>query len=154
VLGELLRQRGSTVAVAESCTGGMLGERITAAAGSSDYFLGGFLVYSDRMKTELLGVDPALIARHTAVSEEVATAMAEGARLRTGASLAISTTGEAGPESATGAPVGTVFVGFSEAGVPPEARRYQMPGGRDRVRGFATQAALEYLRRKILAIDA
>jgi nicotinamide-nucleotide amidase len=153
VLGELLRQRGATVALAESCTGGMVGERITAAAGSSDYFLGGFLVYSDRMKTELLGVDPGLIARHTAVSEEVAMAMAEGARLRTGASLAISTTGEAGPESATGAPVGTVFIGFSGADGQLDARRYQMPGGRDRVRGFATQAALEYLRRKILAIE-
>ena len=153
VLGEMLRRRGATVAIAESCTGGMVGERITSVAGSSDYFLGGFLVYSDRMKSELLGVDPELIARHTSVSEEVAVAMAEGARVRTGASLAIATTGEAGPDSATGAPVGTVFVGFSEAGVPPEARRYQMPGGRDRVRGFATQAALEYLRRKILSIE-
>lgn len=154
VLGELLRERGATVALAESCTGGMVGERITAAAGSSDYFLGGFVVYSDRMKTELLGVDPALIAQHTAVSEPVAMAMAEGARLRTGASLAISTTGEAGPVSATGVPVGTVFVGFSGAGVPPEARRYSFPGGRERVRGFATQATLEYLRRKVLGIEA
>jgi nicotinamide mononucleotide (NMN) deamidase PncC len=81
-------------------------------------------------------------------------AMAEGVRLRTGASLAISTTGEAGPVSATGVPVGTVFVGFSGAGVPPEARRYSFPGGRERVRGFATQATLEYLRRKVLGIEA
>lgn len=153
VLGDLLRERSSTVALAESCTGGMVGERITAAAGSSDYFPGGFLVYSDRMKTELLGIDPALISQHTAVSGEVAVAMAEGARQRTGASFAISTTGEAGPESASGAPVGTVFVGFSSAGHPPEAQRYSFPGGRERVRGFATQAALEYLRRKILGID-
>jgi nicotinamide-nucleotide amidase len=151
VVGALLRERGATVAVAESCTGGMVGERFTAIAGSSDYFLGGILAYSDRMKIALLGVDAALLARHTAVSEEAAMAMAEGARTRTGATFGISTTGEAGPESATGAPVGTVFVGFSAEGCPPESRRYQMPGGRERVRGFTTQAALELLRRKMLA---
>jgi nicotinamide-nucleotide amidase len=150
VLGALLRERGATVAVAESCTGGMLGERITSVPGSSDYFLGGILAYSDRVKTALLGVDRELIARHTAVSEEVALAMAEGARNRTGANFAVATTGEAGPESSTGAPIGTVFVGFSGVDCTPEARRYQMPGGRERVRGFATQAALEYLRRKLL----
>jgi nicotinamide-nucleotide amidase len=150
VVGNLLRERGATVAVAESCTGGMVGERLTAVPGSSDYFVGGILAYSDGVKASLLGVDAELIARHTAVSEEVAMAMAEGARQRTGAGFAISTTGEAGPESASGAPVGTVFVGFSAEGCAPEARRYQMPGGRDRVRGFATQAALEYLRRKML----
>jgi nicotinamide-nucleotide amidase len=151
VVGRLLRERGATVAVAESCTGGMVGERLTSVPGSSDYFLGGILAYSDGVKTALLGVDAELLARHSAVSEEVAMAMAEGARGRTGATFAISTTGEAGPESATGAPVGTIFVGFSTEGTAPEARRYQMPGGRDRVRGFATQAALEYLRRKMLA---
>ena len=81
VVGALLRERDATLSVAESCTGGMLGERITSVAGSSDYFVGGFLVYTDRMKTDLLGVDPALIAQHTAVSEEVARAMAEGAQV-------------------------------------------------------------------------
>lgn len=151
VVGELLRDRGATIAVAESCTGGMLGERLTTVPGSSAYFLGGVLAYSDQVKTKLLGVDSALIEQHTSVSEEVAKAMAEGVRARTGATFAISTTGEAGPESSTGLPVGTVFVGFSAEGCPPEARRSQMPGGRDRVRGFATQAAMEYLRRKILA---
>jgi PncC family amidohydrolase len=131
----------------------MIGERITAVAGCSDYFLGGYILYSDRMKTDVLGIDPALIAENTSVSEPVAIAMAENVRLRTGASFAISTTGEAGPESASGVPVGTVFVGFSAAGVEPETRRYSLPGGRDRVRGFATQSALEYLRRKILGIE-
>ncbi len=97
----MLRDRGATLSVAESCTGGMLGERITSVAGSSGYFLGGFLVYTDYMKTELLGVDPAVIERCTAVSEEVARAMAEGARWRTGSTFAISVTGEAGPESST-----------------------------------------------------
>src|SRR5579862_1470032 len=110
-IGGLLRGRGATLSVAESCTGGLVGERITSTAGSSDYFVGGFVVYNDRMKTELLGVDPELIARHTAVSEEAARAMAEGARSRTLSTYAVSVTGEAGPDSATGAPPGTVFVG-------------------------------------------
>ena len=83
VVGALLRERSATLSVAESCTGGMLGERITSIAGSSDYFVGGFVTYTDRMKTDLLGVDPALIAQHTSVSKEVARAMADGTRART-----------------------------------------------------------------------
>src|SRR5439155_725543 len=80
VVGNLLRERGGTLSVAESLTGGLLGERITLVPGSSDYFVGGFIAYSDRLKTELLGVDASLIERRSAVSEEVALAMAEGAR--------------------------------------------------------------------------
>lgn len=149
VVGELLRKSGATVAVAESCTGGMVAERITSVPGSSGYFAGGFVVYSDEMKQRALGVDPGLIARHTAVSEEVAQAMAQGARDRSGATYAVSTTGEAGPESTTGAPVGTVYVGFaSPEGV--ESKRFNLPGDRTRVRMFSTQGALDYLRRKIL----
>jgi PncC family amidohydrolase len=105
------------------------------------------------MKTDLLGVDPALLAEHTSVSEEAARAMAQGARARTGATFAISITGEAGPESATGAPVGTIFVGYEGPTGPPHARRFAMPGDRTRIRGFATQAALDLLRRRILAIE-
>jgi nicotinamide-nucleotide amidase len=153
VIGTLLRDRGATLGVAESCTGGMVGERITSVPGSSDYFLGGILAYSDRVKTALLGVDPALLEKHTSVSAEVACAMAEGARARTGAAYAVSTTGEAGPQSASGAVVGTVFVGFAGPERPAEAKRFQMPGGRDRVRGFATHAALDYVRRRLLEID-
>ena len=149
VVGERLRERGATVAVAESCTGGMVAERITDVPGSSDYFLGGFLVYSDQMKQNLLGIDPALLERHTAVSAEVAQAMAEHTRARTGATYAISTTGEAGPESSTGAPVGTVYIGFA-AGSCVEARKLNLPGDRTRIRMFATQAALDTLRRQIL----
>jgi nicotinamide-nucleotide amidase len=154
VIGALLRERAATVSVAESCTGGLVGERITSVPGSSAYFLGAIVAYSDRLKTDVLGVDPELIARHTAVSEEVARAMAEAVRARTGSTYAISTTGEAGPESSTGAVVGTVFVGFSGPDGPSEARRFQMPGGRDRVRGFATHAALDYLRRRVLAMES
>jgi nicotinamide-nucleotide amidase len=153
VIGSLLRERRATLSVAESCTGGMVGERITSIAGSSDYFLGGFVVYTDRMKTDLLGVDAALLAEHTSVSEEAARAMAECTRARTGSTFAISITGEAGPESASGAPVGTVFVGFAGPTGPPHARRFAMPGDRPRIRGFATQAALDLLRRRILAIE-
>jgi nicotinamide-nucleotide amidase len=150
VVGELLRARGATVAVAESCTGGMLAERITSVPGSSDYFAGGFIVYSNEMKQRTLGVDAELIARYSAVSEEVAGAMAEGARERSGATYAISTTGEAGPESSTGAPVGTVYVGFAGLNGATEAKRFNLPGDRTRVRMFATQGALDFLRRKIL----
>jgi nicotinamide-nucleotide amidase len=150
VVGELLRSRGATVVVAESCTGGMIAERITSIAGSSAYFAGGFIVYSNRMKEDLLGVDPALIARHGVVSEEVARAMAECARARSGATYAISTTGEAGPDSSTGVPVGTVYAGIAGPDGEVEARRFNLPGDRTRIRMFATQGALDYLRRRIL----
>jgi nicotinamide-nucleotide amidase len=153
IVGSLLRERGATLSLAESCTGGMAGERITSVAGSSDYFVGGFVTYTDHTKTDLLGVDPELIAQHTSVSNEVARAMAEGARERTGSTFAVSITGEAGPESATGAPVGTIFVGFAGPDGPPEALRFAMPGDRPRIRGFATQAALDLLRRRLLKLD-
>ena len=152
VVGALLRERGATLAVAESCTGGMVAERITSIAGSSDYFSGGFIVYSNKMKEGTLGIDPDLIAKHTAVSEEVACAMAHCAQLRCGATYAISTTGEAGPESSSGAPVGTVFVGFAGPQDVVEARRLNLPGDRTRIRMFAAQAALDYLRRRMLGL--
>jgi len=150
VIGAQLRRQGATVAVAESCTGGMVAERITSVPGSSDYFLGGFLVYSDGMKQSLLGVDPALIQRHTALSAEVARAMAEQARARTGATYAVSTTGEAGPESSSGAPVGTVYIGMAGPEGASETRKLNLPGDRARIRMFATQAALDALRRRLM----
>src|ERR1700676_2696915 len=112
----------------------MLGERITSIAGSSRYFSGGFLVYNDQTKIDLLGVDAELIARHTSVSEEVALAMAEGGRSRTGSTYRLSVTGEAGPESSTGVPPGTVFLGFAGPDGRSESRRLQLPGDRARVR--------------------
>jgi len=148
VVGNLLRSRGATVSVAESCTGGMIGERITSVAGSSDYFVGGFLVYTDEMKTKLLGVDPKLIEQHTAVSEEVARAMAEGARARTCSTYALSITGEAGPESSTGIPPGTLFLGFASA-QESRARKISVPGDRTRIRMLGAQLALDYLRLQI-----
>jgi len=149
VVGELLRARRATLSVAESCTGGLLGERITSVAGSSDYFDGGFVVYNDRLKTALLGVDPQLLAAHTSVSKEAACAMAAGARSRTGSTHAISVTGEAGPESASGAPVGTVIIGWAGPDAKPEAERFTLFGGREGIRARAAQWALDYLRRRI-----
>jgi nicotinamide-nucleotide amidase len=149
VVGNLLRSSKTTLSVAESCTGGLFGQRITSIAGSSDYFLGGLIVYSDAMKTALLGVDPALIEAHTAVSEEVARAMAAGARSKTGSTYAISITCEAGPRSATAAAPGTVFLGFaSEAGT--DARKLHLPGDRNRIRNLAAQSALDFVRRKLM----
>jgi nicotinamide-nucleotide amidase len=150
VVGSLLRARGATVALAESCTGGMVAERITSIPGSSDYFVGGFLVYSNRMKERLLGVDPGILALHTAVSAEAAQAMAEQTRSRTGASYAISTTGEAGPESASGAPVGTVYIGVAGPDGAGETRKLNLPGDRSRIRMFASQAALDALRLRLM----
>jgi len=152
IVGNLLRDRQATLSIAESCTGGMLGERITSMPGSSSHFLGGFVTYSDILKVELLGVDPELIEKHSAVSNEVACAMALGARVRTGSTFALSVTGEAGPESGSGVPVGTIFVGFAGPDAT-DAIRFAMPGDRPRIRGFATQAALDLLRRRLLKIE-
>ncbi len=149
VIGGHLRARGATLSVAESCTGGLLGERITSVAGSSDYFAGGFLVYTDAMKTRLLGVDAELLQKYTSVSQEVARAMAGGARTRTGSTYALAVTGEAGPESQSGAPVGTVVIGFAGPEGEAEAASYLLFGDRDGVRARAAQWALDYLRRKL-----
>jgi nicotinamide-nucleotide amidase len=146
VVGKLLRERSATLSVAESCTGGLLGERITRVPGSSDYFRGGFLTYTDAMKTSLLGVPAELIAEHTSVSEAVAIAMAERARNLTESTYALSVTGYAGPE---GDPAGLVFVGLA-APSSSMARRFQFPGDRARVRTFAAQWALDLLRKEFL----
>lgn len=148
VVGNLLRERNAHLSVAESATGGLLGGRITAVAGSSDYFVGGFLTYTDEMKTTLLGVPADLIQEHTAVSEPVAMAMAEGAQKRTHSEYALSITGYAGPD---GAHPGLVFIGLATpSGV--QARRVQLPGDRERIRMFSTNTALDLLRRTLLGI--
>jgi nicotinamide-nucleotide amidase len=150
VVGHALRARAQTLSVAESCTGGLVAERITSVPGASDYFLGGFLTYTDRIKTELVGVPELLLREHTAVSEPVAEAMARGARERTGSTYALSVTGVAGPDGgAEATPVGTVIVGLAG----PEAcrtRRTRFLCDRDRVRALAAQLALDMLRRELL----
>ncbi len=151
VVLELCRSRGVTVAVAESCTGGLLGARLTAIAGSSDVVLGGVIAYANSVKTGLLGVPAPLIAEHGAVSEPVARAMASGARAALGASAALSITGIAGPGGGTEAkPVGTVWVALDQDG-RVEARSYHLIGDRGEIRHRASQGALELLRRRLVA---
>ena len=152
VVGEMLRQRRATVSVAESCTGGMLGERLTQAPGSSDYFLGGFITYSNAMKIEMLGVSPEILAQFGAVSAETAEAMAIGARKRTGSTYALSVTGVAGPDAGgEKEPVGSVYVGVADAAGAHVVHR-QWPGDRTRVRTFTVQLALDVLRRRMLEL--
>ena len=149
VIGALLRARSGTLSVAESCTGGMLAERVTSSAGSSDYFDGGFLVYTDRMKSELLGLDEQLLRQHTAVSEPVAAAMAAAAKQRTGSTFAVSITGAAGPSGGTAeSPVGTVFIGVAGP-ASCRAHHFRFLGDRERVRTLAAQTALDLLRREL-----
>jgi nicotinamide-nucleotide amidase len=152
VVGEMLRQSHATVSVAESCTGGMLGERFTAVPGSSAYFVGGFITYTNAMKTELLGVDPAILQTCGAVSRETAEAMAAGARLRTNSTYAVSITGVAGPDSGgESAPVGLVYVSVATPEKVVSLHR-QFIGDRTRIRTFTTQMALDFLRRTIARI--
>jgi nicotinamide-nucleotide amidase len=149
VIGRRLRERGETLAVAESCTGGLVAQRITSVPGSSDYFLGGLLLYTESAKQALAGVPADLLRQHGAVSEAVAEAMARGARERTGAVWALSVTGVAGPTGGTDAtPVGTVIVGLAG---PERCRthRYRFLGDRERVRAWAAQGALDILRRAL-----
>ncbi len=149
VVGNALRRRSETVCVAESCTGGLVAARFTSVPGSSDYFLGGFLTYTDRIKTALLGVPEQLLLKHTAVSERAAEAMAACARERTGSTWALSVTGVAGPAGGTeAAPVGTVIVGLAGPG-GCRSRRARFIGDRERVRTLAAQLALDILRREL-----
>ena len=150
VVGRLLRARGFTVALAESCTGGLVGHRLTQVAGSSAYFDRGFVVYSNEAKQALLGVPEAVLRAHGAVSAACAEAMARGARERAGTDLGVSVTGIAGPDGGTPAkPVGTVFVGLADArGAVVERHRFD----RDREGNKALSAvrALDLLRRRCL----
>jgi nicotinamide-nucleotide amidase len=148
-LGHLLRERGETLSVAESCTGGLLGERITSVAGSSDYFRGGFLTYTNEIKAALLGIDRDLLAKHTAVSEPVALAMAAGARERTKSTYALSVTGYAGPDDGQGVPVGQVFLGLASA-QSVQAREVRFIGDRERIRSLAAITAMDWLRRRLM----
>jgi len=151
VVGEMLHKAHATVAVAESLTGGMIGERLTAVPGSSRYFLGGFIAYSNSMKVELLGVDPQLLAHFGAVSRETAEAMAAGARRRTNSTYALAVTGVAGPGSGDdAAPVGTVYAAVADAEKAVAFHR-QFLGDRARIRAFTTQMALDCLRRRLMA---
>lgn len=149
IVGRLLRQAGLTVAVAESCTGGLVDKRLTDIPGSSDYFLGGVTAYDNRVKTKVLGVPDEVLAAHGAVSREVAAAMAEGVCRLLDADCALSTTGVAGPAGGSDTkPVGLVYIG-SVVGGAVEVERMYFPGGREHIRERAAFAALDLLRRRL-----
>jgi len=150
IVSYLLQMRGMTLAVAESCTGGLLAERITSLSGSSRYFLGGAVVYSNALKTQFANVPKALIDKHGAVSREVAAAMAEGIRKRCLSSFGVGVTGVAGPTGGTEQkPVGLVYIALAgDEGTQVVERNF--PGDRKRIRTFATQQALEMIRRALL----
>lgn len=150
IVGYYLQMRSATLAVAESCTGGLVSERLTSVGGSSRYFVGGAIVYSNELKVQLAGVPEELIAQHGAVSREVATALAEGIRDICGASLGLAVTGVAGPGGGTTEkPVGLVFHALASAGNTEVVER-SFPGDRARIRWYASQQALDMLRRKMM----
>jgi len=145
-LADALRARGAKIATAESCTGGLIAAACTAVAGSSDWFERGFVTYSNEAKTELLGVDAALIAAVGAVSEEVARAMAEGALRHSHAQLSVAVTGIAGPGGATkGKPVGTVWLALARQGAATHSELLALAGDRAAVREQTVQHALARL---------
>jgi nicotinamide-nucleotide amidase len=150
VVGRLLLARRLTLAVAESCTGGLLGHRVTSVPGASAYFERGVLVYSNRAKEELLGVSAEILRAHGAVSDACAQAMARGVAARAGTACGLGITGVAGPDGGTPAkPVGTVFVGLA-VGDAVGARRFHFEGDRASIKWQSTQMALDMLRRALL----
>ena len=150
IVGYWMQMRNATLAVAESCTGGMLAERITSVSGSSRYFLGGAVVYSNQLKTELAGVPAEMIERHGAVSREVAAALAEGIRYRCESTFGMGITGVAGPGGGTSEkPVGLVFHAVANSSGTEVVQRNFL-GDRKRIRRFASTMALDMLRRKLM----
>jgi nicotinamide-nucleotide amidase len=150
IVGYYLQMRNATLAVAESCTGGMLGERMTSISGSSRYFAGGAIVYSNQLKIGFADVPPTLIEKHGAVSREVAAALAEGIRKRCDATFGVGITGVAGPTGGTAEkPVGLVFHALAGERETEVVER-NFPGDRKRIRWFATQQALDMVRRKLM----
>jgi nicotinamide-nucleotide amidase len=153
VVGRLLREQGKTIAVAESCTGGLVAGRITEVPGASDYFAGGVIAYADSAKVALLGVPEAVIAQHGAVSDATARAMAEGVRERFGADLGVATTGISGPGGGSASkPVGLVHVAVArDRGTHAES--FLFPLDRTRHRLLTTQLALDWVRRALLDVE-
>ena len=151
IVGYYLQMRGASLATAESCTGGLLAQRITSVSGSSRYFLGGAVVYNNDLKTAFCDVPPLMIAEHGAVSKPVAIALAEGIRKRCKATLGIGITGVAGPTGGTAEkPVGLVFIALADSTGKTEVVERKFPGDRDRIRFYASQQALDMVRRKLI----
>ena len=151
VVGRLLIEQQRTIAVAESCTGGLIGHRLTLVPGSSAYVDRGAICYSNHAKTEMLGVSASLITQHGAVSREVAQAMATGMRERAGVSVALAVTGIAGPGGATDTkPVGLVYIGLDGGDGEPLTKECRFHGDRSVIKQRAAQAALDLLRRWLI----
>jgi nicotinamide-nucleotide amidase len=151
VLADVMRAEGLTIATAESCTGGLLAARLTERPGSSAYVNGGIVAYSNAVKVAQAGVAAELIEAHGAVSQEVAEALAEGARTRLGADIGVGITGIAGPDGGTEEkPVGLVWLSVARAGRSPLTRSISLPGGRADIRDRATTVALHLVRRSLL----
>lgn len=150
IVGYYLMMRQKTLAVAESCTGGLIAQRITSVPGSSQYFLCGLICYSNRSKMGLADIPPLSIEMAGAVSPEVAQGLAEGVRLKSGASLGLGVTGIAGPTGGSlEKPVGLVYIALA-SGADIDCQEYRFTGDRDRIRRFASQMALDMVRRKLL----
>jgi nicotinamide-nucleotide amidase len=150
VVANVLIQNKATISTAESCTGGLLAERLTRTPGSSAYFLGGVVSYSNELKSSWVDVPPEMIQAHGAVSAEVALALADGIRRRTGSMLGVGITGIAGPTGGTPEkPVGLVHIALADGGAPRE-HGIRFPGDRERVRWQASQTALDMVRRYYL----
>lgn len=150
VVGKLLRERGLTLSTAESCTGGLIAHRLTEVPGSSEYFLGGIVSYSNQSKMRDLSVSKKTLEEQGPVSRECALEMAKGVRRRFGTSFGLATTGIAGPTGGTeGTPVGTVFIAWSAEG-KEEVKRYRFFGSRNQIKLMASEVALDRIRRFLL----
>lgn len=151
VVVRLLKQRKETLATAESCTGGLIANRITNVSGASAVFLAGYVTYANSAKSDVLSVDPKLIDKYGAVSKAVARAMAEGARARAAAKYGLGTTGIAGPTGGSDEkPVGTVYIALASADSETVVRKFVFPTDRETFKQLAAQAAFDLLRRRLL----
>ena len=151
VVVRLLKQRNETLAVAESCTGGLIANKITNVSGASEVFLAGYVTYANAAKSDVLGIDPKLIDKHGAVNEAIARAMAEGARARAASKYGLATTGIAGPTGGLeDKPVGTVYIALASGDSETVARKFFFPTDRETFKQLAAQAALDLLRRRLV----
>jgi nicotinamide-nucleotide amidase len=150
VVGDILKRKKLTLAIAESCTGGLLAHRITNVPGSSEYFERGVVSYSNESKVDVLGVDNILIESKGAVSAEVVQSMAEGVRILANTDLGVGVSGIAGPTGGSSEkPVGTVFIGISCKNKETFSRRYQFRGTREEIKIITSEAALDLIRKFI-----
>jgi len=152
-IGNLLREKGCTLSIAESCTGGLICDRITNVSGSSDYFMGGMVTYSNESKAEYLGIPLDYIKKYGAVSSGVARGMAQGVRKAFDTTFGLSTTGVAGPTGGTKrSPVGRVFIGISE-GRRTWVRKLDLKGSRREIKEKATEKALQFVYETLIRSD-